>query len=214
MKKVIISICTALLCACSSAPDYIKVACIGDSITEGMGIEWQSNNAYPSLLDSILGDGYEVMNFGRSATTMTTTGDFPYWSAKEFSNALRYHADIVVLMLGTNDAKLFQWNADKYSASYQLMIDTLRKVAPDAQINLCLPAYVSQTRWEITDSVVTNGVIPIVKQLAAKNNLPVIDINAVLQGRNELYVEDGIHPNRNGALEIAKAVAKAIESDN
>ena len=205
-----ITIVATLLTACCTEKRDIKIACIGDSITEGMGIEWQSNNAYPALLDSILGEGYEVINFGRSATTMMLTGDFPYWSAKEFSNVLRYHADIIVLMLGTNDSKLFLWNAEKYASSYQLMIDTLKATSPNANIMLCLPAYVSHDRWEITDSVINNGVIPIVKQIANANKLPIIDINSALKNRDQLYCDDGIHPNKQGAKIIAETVAKKL----
>ncbi len=211
MKIVSMFLLAFTIIGCCNEKSYIKVACIGDSITEGMGISWQSDNAYPALLDSILGSGYEVMNFGRSATTMMQTGDFPYWSAKEFSNALRYHADIFIVMLGTNDAKLFQWNAEKYVSSYQRMIDTLKVVAPNADIKVCLPAYVSHDRWEITDSVVYNYVIPAVKQIADNNGLSIIDVNAVLSGRDELYCDDGIHPNRNGALVMAQTIAKCIK---
>jgi len=211
MKKIVCIAFVLSMFGCSDMQKDIKVACVGDSITEGMRIDWQSDNAYPSQLDSILGDGYEVMNFGRSATTMMKDGDFPYWSAKEFTNALRYHPDIIVLKLGTNDSKLFQWNAEKYKASYQMMIDTFLSINPKPTIKLCLPAAVITDRWEITDSVVTNGVIPIVKEIAEKNGLEVIDLNTPLKGRADLYHEDGIHPIKSGATVIAQEVAKHIK---
>lgn len=199
-----------LMSACCEEKRDIRVACVGDSITEGMRIAWQSDNSYPAQLDSILGDGYEVMNFGRSATTMMKDGDFPYWSAKEFSNALRYHADIVIIKLGTNDSKLFQWSPEKFALSYQAMIDTFMTVTPKPVIKLCYPAAVITDRWEITDSVVVNGVIPIVKAIAERNGLEVIDLNAPLTGKSELYDEDGIHPIKSGAKVIASEVAKHI----
>ena len=65
-----------------------KIACVGDSITEGYGLACQSKTAYPVVLDSILGAQYAVMNLGRSATTLSTKGDFPYWICKEFSETL------------------------------------------------------------------------------------------------------------------------------
>lgn len=211
MKIFILALAAIAIVACTEEKQDVKIACVGDSITEGMRIDWQSDNSYPAQLDSILGEGYEVMNFGRSATTMMKDGDFPYWSAKEFTNTLRYHADIIILKLGTNDSKLFQWNPAKYEASYQAMIDTFLSVTPKPVIKLCLPAWVMTDRWEITDSVVTHGVIPIVKRIAEKNNLEVIDIYSALENHNEAYHEDGIHPIKGGAKIIAEEVAKHIK---
>lgn len=209
--KIIATSSLAIICTCCNTKNDIKIACIGDSITEGFGIDWQSNNSYPALLDSILGEGYEVMNFGRSATTMMETGNFPYWSAKEFNNTLEYKADITILKLGTNDAKLFQWNIDKYKTSYQHMIDTLKSINPNMTIKVCLPAWVASDRWEITDSVVSTYVIDAIKDIAQKNSLEIIDIYGHLQGHNELYLNDGIHPNRAGALSMAKKIASHIK---
>lgn len=205
----LLSVVAISTCCCTQ--DKTKVACIGDSITEGFGIEWQSDNSYPAFLDSILGNEYEVMNFGRSSTTMMKEGNFPYWSAKEFRNAIEYIPDIAIIKLGTNDAKLFQWNTEKYMQSYQSLIDTLKSANPQMIIKLCLPVWVAEDRWEITDSVITNFVVPAVKEMADINQLEVIDLFTHLKGKGELYLKDGIHPNRAGALSMAEKVAEHIK---
>lgn len=210
IKFISISSC-AVFCTCCCQQEEKRIACIGDSITEGFGIEWQSQNSYPSLLDSILGDGYEVMNFGRSSTTMMQTGNFPYWSAKEFNNVLEYKADVVILKLGTNDAKLFQWDKEKFMTSYQNMIDTLKSINPEITIKICLPAWVAKKRWEITDSVVSNYVIPATKEIAKENSLEIIDIYTLLQNHDEQFLDDGIHPNKAGLLSMAEEIAKHIK---
>ena len=212
MKRIAILCSMALAMTFSSClrEDYVKVACVGDSITEGMTIEWQSDNAYPSQLDAILGDGYEVLNLGRSSTTMMRNGDFPYWSAKEFSDVLRYHPDIIVIKLGTNDAKLKQWDPESYRSSYQAMIDTFRSISPVPTIKLCLPVAPQQTRWEITDSVVSGFVNPIVRELAERNGLELIDLYDAIGHDASLFSKDGIHPNKEGAKRIAEEVARHI----
>ena len=43
-----------------------KLACIGDSITSGFTLLNPRRDSYPSLLQKMLGDGYEVRNFGDS----------------------------------------------------------------------------------------------------------------------------------------------------
>ena len=199
-----------VVCSCSENCD-VRIACVGDSITEGMAIEWQADNSYPAQLDNLLGDGYEVINFGRSATTMMRTGDFPYWSAKEFSNVLRYHPDIIIIKLGTNDSKLFQWNAEAYKSSYQAMIDTFRSLVPKPEIKLCLPVPPQKVQWGITDSVVSTCVIPLIKELGTSNELEIIDLYDAIGHNPDLFVEDGIHPNKEGAAAIAATVYKHIK---
>ena len=199
----------ALILTGCGAKTPVKVACIGDSITEGSCIEWQCDNSYPAQLASLLGDGYAVMNFGRAATTMMKDGDFPYWSAKELRNALGYHPDIAVIMHGTNDEKAYQWNPEKFEASYQSMIDTLLAVNPAVRIILCLPIPVAEEKWEMTDSCIVNGVHPIVKELARRNGLEMVDMYSVMDPHRDLYA-DGVHPTREGAGLMAEEVAKAI----
>jgi hypothetical protein len=79
--KTLLIIFAFILVSCSRD---IKIACVGDSITEGFGLANQSRTAYPPRLDSILGTGYSVMNCGRSAATLQKKGDLPYWECKEF----------------------------------------------------------------------------------------------------------------------------------
>ncbi len=195
--------------ACTEKRD-LRIACVGDSITEGMGIEWQSENSYPAQLDKKLGDGFEVMNLGRSSTTMMIDGDFPYWSAKEFTDVFRYHPDLIIIKLGTNDAKLKQWNPAKYRESYQRTIDTFLTITPKPDIMLCKAVPPQQTRWEITDSIVNGEVNPIVEELAKKNNLKLIDLYEAVGHKEELFVKDGIHPNAAGAAVMAEEVAKFV----
>lgn len=209
MKKTIATIAVLALAGCMAPQRDIRVACVGDSITEGMGIDWQSDNAYPALLDSVLGEGYEVMNFGRSATTMLEKGDFPYWSAKEFSNTLRYHPDIIIIALGTNDAKTYQWNSEKFIESYSHMVDTFLAIRPMPVVKVCLPVPVAEDKWAITDSVVVNGVIPAVKEVAKCYNIELIDLNSVMSKHMDQYV-DGVHPTRQGARYMAEEVSRHL----
>ena len=41
---------------------------------------------------------------------MMKTGDLPYWNEKFYLYALDSDADIMIIMLGTNDSKTFNWN--------------------------------------------------------------------------------------------------------
>lgn len=45
----------------------IKIACLGDAITFGQGLDMKGETAYPSQLQQVLGDKYEVRNFSSSS---------------------------------------------------------------------------------------------------------------------------------------------------
>ena len=193
--------------------EQIKVACIGDSITEGHGISIQSEDGYPVVLNRILGNGYSVLNCGKSGATLQKKSDFPYWIFKECSNALALNADIVVIKLGTNDTKPQNWNADQFKIDYQSLIDTLRANGRNPQIFVCTPAPAFSHAWAIDDSTIVAGVIPIVTELAKANHLEIIDLHTALADKQEYFKVDGIHPDEPGAAYMAEIIAKAIKKD-
>ncbi len=174
------------LLSCSTQP--IKIACVGDSITEGSGLAVQSKTAYPVALGELLGPDYSVLNCGRSATTMSRNGDFPYWIAKEFSNVFADSPDIIVIKMGTNDTKPQNWNIDDFMNSYQAMIDTFNTISTNPKIFLCYPVPVYETNWGINDSTLIAGVIPAIEKIVAKNNLPV----AFIPTKKELRLWPGL----------------------
>ena len=207
MKSILIISVLLLFTACVKS---VKVACVGDSITEGYGLARQSETAYPVRLDSILGPDYAVMNLGRSATTLLKHGNFPYWICKEFSDVFAYHPDIIIIMLGTNDTKTINWNADDFEKDYQTMIDTFETIAGKPKIYLCKPVPVFKTRWTINDSTLTAGVIPIVEKMAKTNDLPVIDLYSEMKDQAKNFF-DSIHPNEEGAKIMAGFIARKIK---
>ena len=209
MKQFIYIFLSLFLLICASCSNETKVACVGDSITEGYGMAQQSKTAYPVVLDSILGPQYTVLNSGRSATTLRKEGNFPFWICKEFSNVFVFKPDIIIIKLGTNDTKPENWQADSYKEDYQALIDTFKTIPTNPKIYLCLPVPVFKTKWGINDSTVINGIIPIVKTLASKNNLPVIDLYHTMLNQGESF-PDGIHPNEKSAAVMAEIIAKEI----
>ncbi|MBO5015861.1 MAG: alpha/beta hydrolase fold domain-containing protein, partial [Bacteroidaceae bacterium] len=91
------------------AKDAIRVACIGNSITDGSGIDMASQHGYPAILQQKLGKDYWVKNFGVSGRTMLNKGDRPYMNELAWRDALAFQPDIVIIKLGTNDSKPQNW---------------------------------------------------------------------------------------------------------
>jgi lysophospholipase L1-like esterase len=74
----------------------IRVACVGDSITEG--------TEYPADLWMMLGANYTVGNFGVGGSTVSIESEKPYMNQTAFQDAEAFMPNIVVIILGTNDA--------------------------------------------------------------------------------------------------------------
>jgi lysophospholipase L1-like esterase len=99
-------------------PPVVRVACLGDSITFGSGANPLDRFSYPAQLARMLGDGYQVENFGVGSATLLFQGDKPYREQPQFQKAVDFDPDIVVLLLGANDtcgAPRNNWN---HSASF------------------------------------------------------------------------------------------------
>ncbi len=210
MKKYLFFLLMILIIT-SCSPNLTRVACIGDSITEGATLVNQSETSYPRMLGHFLGPKYVVLNCGRSATTLQKKGDFPYWISKEFWNTFQFKPQIVVIKLGTNDTKPQNWVLGDFEKDYQALLDTIRTMTPSPKIFVCLPVPVYESEWGINDSTLVQGVLPIVKKLAERNKLTVIDLYHGMSNQ-PLNFPDHIHPNEQGAKNMAEIVARKILS--
>ena len=215
----------------SPKQDAVRVACIGNSITDGHGIDLATVNGYPAQLQKLLGDGYWVKNFGVSARTMLNKGDYPYMNEMAWRDALAFKPDVVIIKLGTNDSKPENWQyGAEFRQDLEQMITTLRpdlaetakkgkkskkakqgSTAETPKIYLCTPIPAFKPTWNINDSVIVNGVIPIQQEVAAKYGLKVIDLHTLYANDGDKMVDDGIHPNDKGAARMADIIAEALK---
>ena len=187
-----------------------RVACVGDSITFGAAIKDRAKNCYPAQLGRILGEGWEVANFGVNGATLLKKGDKPYWKQKAFEQAYAFEPDVVVIKLGTNDSKPQNWKhkAD-YVADYLDLIEGFRKLESKPEVFICYPVPAYPGRWGITDKVMKEEVMPRLDEVAKKSGCKVIDLYSALSDREEMF-PDRVHPNAAGATVIAEVVAAAL----
>ena len=186
----------------------IKVACIGNSITQGFG---QTNsNSYPNQLDTLLGDNYDVRNFGVGGTTMLKNGDFPYWNEGSLTSAKQFEPDLVIILLGTNDSKPQNWAfAHEYYDDYVAMINEFRALESKPQIFVGWPSPTFIDTFGIRNQVISQEIIPIVDSIKNKHTTFSIDFyNSMLEMGN--LFPDGIHPDAVGYMEMSKIAAEAI----
>jgi lysophospholipase L1-like esterase len=184
----------------------IRVACVGDSITEGAG----GHHPYPAQLQKLLGDGWLVKNFGVGGRTLLKKGDHPYWIEKAFAQAKDFAPNVVVLMLGTNDTKPQNWRYfSEFPADYKELVETFKNLPSAPKIFVCRPIPVfGAGNYDITEANLEQE-MPIIDQIAQSEGATVIDLHAALAGQPH-FVPDRVHPNDAGYAILAQTVANAL----
>ena len=195
----------------SAVEAVVKVACVGDSITYGAGIKNREKDTYPAHLQSLLGEKWQVINCGKNGATMMKNTGRPIWKESVFQQAVDSDPDIVIIMLGTNDAAL--QDIDKLKAEYAAdcgeMVDMFLGLPGKPRVWLCRPVPLIAGRQDDRMNNLKNVVTPIVGQIAKEKGVGLIDMYAVLENRPELF-PDKVHPDEEGAALIAGEVYRAI----
>ena len=93
------------------------------------------------------------------------------------------------------------------------MLDTLKALPSHPKIYLCYPCKAYQRGNHINDSIIAKGIIPIIKQVAKKNDLPVIDLHTAMDGKPQLF-PDHVHPNEEGARIMARTIYEALKQSS
>lgn len=203
----------------------IRVTCIGDSITEGGACGAVS---YTYALQDILGDGYTVTNCGVSGMTMlkkgmcgdpaygNVAGDCSWWNTWAYPAALDSEPDIVTIMLGTNDAKYYNWEGaqqnwgDYYTLDYVSLVHQLRALKSRPKIYVMVPPPLYAPVYDMNSTII-NQIYPVLQRdLASVIEAEVIDIYSALLDTGVENSCDGCHPDETGNNVIAQTIADAI----
>ncbi len=216
MKKKLILALSFFLCLTVAAQEKIKVACVGNSITYGTGVDNREVNAYPVKLQGMLGDKYEVGNFGKPGATLLNKGHRPYTQQQEYKDALAFAGDIVVIHLGINDTDPRNWPnyRDEFIPDYRALMQSFREVNPKCKFILARmtpiadrhPRFESGTRdW--------HGEIQLaIEKIAEAEGVQLIDFHEPLYPY-PFMLPDAVHPNVEGAAILAKTVYEGITGD-
>lgn len=215
MKKFL-CLLSLLLFTIAGEAQKTKVACVGNSVTYGYTIENREVNCYPAQLQRLLGDGYEVKNFGKSGSTLLDRGHRPYKQQDEYKQALAFAGDLVVIHLGLNDTDPRNWPnyRDDFVSDYLSLIESFRQANPSCRIWICRmtpimhwhPRFQSGTRdWYAL-------IQEKIEEVARLSNVPLIDLQEKLYDRPDL-LPDAIHPNAEGAGILARTIYSALTGD-
>ncbi len=158
----------------------------------------------------MLGAEYKIGNFGVSGSAVLTNSDIPYISQPAFLKAKAFQPSIVLILLGTNDAKESTFRSGvNFTVDYKKLIYEYQSLESNPEIWLVTPPPIFANNLCLSNANLERGIISSIEQIAAELNLPLVDINTVLAKYPE-YFGDGIHPNRDGAMLIASEIGRAL----
>ena len=196
------------------ADDRIRIACVGDSITEG---HLAKHEAWPLLLERLIDQKargrYAIGNFGKGGATLLRGSATPYWATGQFKASQNYQPDIVVINLGVNDAHHGFWQGDReeFQTGLIQLIGVYQSLAsqPKVYLSTLTTMYPTWPQWEsAVDNIITAN--QVIRDVGELKGLEVIDL-ATPTGGNPGLFPDGLHPNKSGNWLIAKAVFQALE---
>jgi sialate O-acetylesterase len=195
----------------------VRIACLGNSVTYGYGLEDRETGSYPAQLQKILGDQFLVGNFGVNGATLLSKGHNPYIKTETYRQALDFHPDMVVIDLGLNDTDPRNWPLfrDEFISDYQNLIrsfqtDGGRKV----KIFVCrmTPIFHTHARFKSGTRDWFGQIQETVERVAVNMGVPIIDLHTPLYSRPDLFA-DALHPDKEGTGIIARTISGAISGN-
>lgn len=195
----------------------IKVACVGDSNTYHYGGNDVKELNYSYHLSKLLGDKYKVKNYGMPGYCVQSDLESPYTETRAYKASVESGADIIIIMLGTNDVWNVGWRDENvFYQHYVTLLDSYLDTDKKPKIYLCtIPALFVEDNelfgYDLLEKV--NKVNEIIMKVSRERGYEVIDINAVTSQNKDWYEDDGIHLNMKAAREISEIMFWAITKE-
>ena len=142
----------ALLLLLEHVAAFERIACLGDSIVRGdtkheEEDEWEDGKFdrgnYPAILEDLIDGSTTCANFGASGVCVDPDAKF-YLNSDRFDAAIDFDPDLVVIMIGVNDAKQ-KLDIDDYEGGYEQILSKMEDKMKNLQeiyivipFNICL----------------------------------------------------------------------------
>ena len=228
MKNAVLSTLIFALALCTCAAEKVRVACIGDSITYGLGLANREKDSYPAqlqkMLDEMFPGKYEVRNFGNSGRgiyldSMRGSEKRGFRHMPEHKVALAWKPDIVISNLGINDngeyIKEYTGGRKRgqFIDDYLALLGDYRKANPKMKPFIWTklsPLAEGQRFYRSPEPFLMQADL---EEVAKRMSAVGIDMQEPLREKmDEIFARDKIHPNAEGARIIAeKTFAEIIK---
>ncbi len=197
-----------------TSTDKIKVACVGDSITLGIKDENENYISYPKKLGEMLGDSYDIGNFGEGGATVLTSSGSAYINSQKYKDSLDFLPNVVFIMLGTNDlSSLISSDNAKAELKNDIiaLIQSYSALPSKPVIYLLSPT--QRTDASELDAALRDILVPLYKQIAEETTVGFIDIYEISKSIKNQF-PDAIHPNETASSHIATWLYSAVVTNS
>jgi len=223
----------------AAAAPVLKVACIGEQTTHSDLFPSRTNQPvgmqeYPAMLQTLLGAGYNVMNYGDCCASVisgyTTSETHPFISGNQFNPSISFAPDIVIIgSWGRHDWGMSAQNAlaafeagdtqtmfTKFQTDYDTLVSKYIAAASKPKIYCSTPIPIPFGNDGPDDGYKTSPAAAAITSVCQKYSLPIIDLFTAFTGHKEYYINppekdsEGEHTSTAGAMEIAQLVFEAI----
>ncbi len=200
--------------------DVLKIGCLGDSLTMG-GIGYDGNytgeESYTRYLSEILGEGYDVKNFGISSHGLYENHQYYYKNTGQYAQSLEYEPELIIFFFGTNDAKKQYWPDihDDYEQIYKGFLEEIfEKLDSSPSVILGTPPPVVGGGF-LEDRPEENmtELREIIRKVAKDCGYSIADTYTDFVGKKEMF-PDGIHWSVSASRIVAEKFAEIILDGN
>lgn len=181
------------------ATEPIKIVALGDSLTEGYGIE--QNKAYPALLEKALkkkGHKVKVYNAGISGSTTAS-------APKRIKWFLKLKPKVLILALGANDGL----RGVPIESTKKNLKDTI-ELAKAQGIKVLLTGMMLPTNYGEKYRTEFKKIFPALAKETGVKLMPFLLKDVAT--KKELNLSDGIHPNEKGHELMLKNILPEVEA--
>lgn len=189
-----------------SLPEHPLIVCLGDSLTK---------YGYPQELEKLL--HVRVINAGVGGNTSRQ-------GLKRLEKDVTSHKpDLVIFFFGTNDSRRdapkTQVGLEEYRTNLVTIIDRCQKSGSRVLLGVMPPitkeAYFTRHPKESYDSVggfetYIGKYRDTAKAIGKEKNIPVVDLNTLLQKYPNWVSQDGVHPTEEGNKIMATLIAEKV----
>ena len=163
-----------------------------------------------SRLARVLGPAWDVRNFGLIGATAQKGGDTSIWEQPALTAALDFDPDVVVVVLGTNDAKPENWrNAAAFEADYRALATVFAAGASRPLLFFAKPPPAFTAAGGVEAKLIDGDIPARIDAVARATGGTVIDLHDAMKASVDLTL-DGVHPDSDGAARIAARVQAAL----
>ncbi len=189
-----------------------RIVCVGDSITYAQGVFGsRRTDSFTAILSTLVQDS-TVVNYGLPNRTLLSTGNYPYINTEFYQKSLAEDADVVIFMLGSNDSKGINWNAELFAEEYEAMVRSYIEMDSQPTVYVMRPPRLYREVVDESDGnndIIKGEMTDIINAVAEKLDVEVIDLYSLTDGHPEWY-SDGAHPTAEGNRAIAEEIAKHL----